>query len=288
MKHHNIRTTIVTIACLALLGACREDIDIPLNTTNTRLVVEGYFTTDTMQHKVKLTKSGDALFKDSVKTVSNANVTISDGSIIYNLTEDPANKGTYLTAPNVYGVMGKTYTLRIKNVDVDGDGQKEEYAAVSELKKEYPLDSVQVVYQNTDRHMKGWVINLYALDAGGRNYYLIKVLKNKTLITDSVFKYSITNNIGFEGKYYDGFQAYYLEERKPNECLKTGDTLTVAMYGITEAYYHYLFDFITEYYPKLPIFSGPSANISTNIEPKDKAAGFFAATSVQRQSTIYK
>jgi hypothetical protein len=164
----------------------------------------------------------------------------------------------------------------------------EEYTAVSELRKENPIDSIHIVYQNSDSHMRGWDINLYAMDPGGRNYYLIKVLKNNVMITDSIFKYSFTNNIGFEGKYYDGFQAYFLQESMPNERLKTGDTLTVEMYGITEAYYHFILDYITEYYPKIPIFSGPSANISTNIEPNGTAVGFFAVSSVRRKSVIYK
>ena len=59
------------------------------------------------------------------------------------------------------------------------------------------------------------------------------------------------------------------------------------MYGITEEYYNFIYDYILDYSPKVPIFSGPSANISTNIEPKDKAVGIFTAYSVKRKSIIY-
>lgn len=60
------------------------------------------------------------------------------------------------------------------------------------------------------------------------------------------------------------------------------------MYGITEDYYSFIYSYITDYYPKVPIFSGPSANIPTNIKPIDDAVGIFAAYSIERKSVIYK
>jgi hypothetical protein len=271
-----------------MFSACSEDMPMNPDSTYARLVVEGYLTTDTMQHKVRLTRSGDALFKDSVQSVSNAIVSITDGTNVFNLTEDPANKGIYLTAANVYGVPGRTYTLNIKNVDINSDGTTEEYSAQSILHAENPIDSIKVVYDKTNINNKGWLVNLYALEAGGgRNFYLLRVLRNKVMITDSIFKYGFTDNTGFGGKYFDGFSVYRLLEENVNERIFKGDTITLEMDGITEDYYHFLYDYVQEYEPKIPIFSGPSANISTNIVPKDKAIGVFAAYSVRRKSVVY-
>ncbi len=279
---------IATLSGMALLNSCTENFVMDTGETYTRLCVEGNITTDTTKHKVRLVKSRNLSDDRPFVAISNANVTISDGSNVFALKEDTADKGSYYTDSTVYGVPGRTYTLDIRNVDVNNDGVMEEYTAKSFLKGVNPIDSFTIYYNNTNPHMKGWSLNLYAWDTGGgRNFYLIKARKNGVLLTDSIYKYSYSDNLGFEGKYYDGFQAYFVQENTGTK-LKTNDTITLEMSGITEDYYNFIVDYLTEYYPKLPIFSGPSANISTNIIPKDKAVGFFAAYSIQRKLRIYK
>ena len=291
MKYIRIQIIPILVLAISIIAVgCTEIIDnISLDTTRPRLVVEGYISTDTTRQMVKLSKMGDALKKDPIQLVSNAVVTISDGSTTFGLTEDQLQKGTYYTAPDVFGVPGRTYTLQIKNVDVNGDNVMEEYTAQSLLKRLNPIDSVHLVYNNLYRDTNGWSVNLFSMDPGqGRNFYLIKILRNNQLLTDSIFKYSITDNNGFEGKYFDGYPVYSLREDRKDEKLTPGDTVTVEMYGITEDYYSFISSYISDYYPKVPIFSGPSANIPTNIKPADDAVGIFTAYSIKRKSVIYK
>ena len=285
-----------TIFCLALcflsilFTGCTETINnIQLDTTRPRLVVEGYLSTDTTRQMVRLSKLCDALKQDPIQAISKAAITISDGIKTFGLTEDENKKGTYYTAPDVYGVPGRTYSLSIKNVDINNDGVKEEYTAQSQLKIVNPIDSVHLVYSDSNPHFVNWSVNLYTMDPGhGRNFYLIKVIKNSILLTDSVFKYSIGDNSGFEGKYFNGFPVYTLREERKDEKLVRGDTLVVELFGITEDYYSFIYSYINDYYPKIPIFSGPSANIPSNIKPVDDAVGIFAAYSVKRKMVIYK
>ena len=280
----------VLIALFTFSTSCIEDItnEIKLDSTYVRLVVDGSISTDTTRHKVILSKSGSAIGTDSVQFISNAKVTISDGIIMYNLSENLSRKGTYETDSSVFGIPGRTYTLKISNVDVNNDGVMEEYTASSLLRPENKIDSVKILSENTEGG-KFWIIDLYALDNGAKNNnYLMKVIKNNVLLTDSAFELvNIGNNTGFEGKYYSGFPVYGLNSNKPDERLKQGDTVTLEMDGITEDYAKYLNAFIAEYYPKIPMFSGPSANIPTNVVPGDKAVGFFAAYSVVRKSVKY-
>jgi hypothetical protein len=236
---------------------------------------------------VVLSRSGNLSKDDSFDPVSNAEVSISDGTTIFPLKEDISKKGTYYTAPNVFGVPGRTYTLSINNVDINGDGIMEQYTAKSELKNENPIDSIHVVYDNRNPDMMGWYINLFTKDIGGRNFYLVKAKIGKVMVTDSVYKYSFTDNTSFEGKYFYGLSVYFLNQNYERERLVPGDTVELELYGITEDYYQFLMDYILEYYPKLPIFSGPSSNVSTNIMPGENAVGFFSAYSVKRKSTIY-
>jgi hypothetical protein len=285
-KNTYLILTLIVIASLAYLSSCTEDIPMNLDTSYARLVVDGSITTDTMKHKVRLTISGDALFKLPVQVISNASVVISDGTNDYTLVENTENKGTYETDPSVYGVPGKIYTLHVSNVDVNDDGIFEEYTAQSYLKPEYPIDSIHVTYDGRNPSYSGWIISLYAQEiGGGRNFYLMKAYKNGVLLTDSTYEYTnLTDNTGFNGAYFDGFGVYMLQKNKPDEVVKNGDTITLEMDGINEGYYNFISDYIQEYYPKIPIFSGPSANISTNIEPKNKAVGYFVAYSVSRCS----
>jgi len=287
----NLKAQIISIFILSIIAAgCTETIDnIQLDSTRPRLVVEGYISTDTTRQMVRLSKLGDALLKDPVQVISNALITISDGTSTFGLTEDQTRKGTYFTSPDVFGVVGRTYTLRIKNVDINNDQVMEEYSAQSLLKQLNPIDSIHLVYNTSNPDFKSWSVNLYSMDPGnGRNFYLFKVRKNNVLLTDSVFKYSIADNYSFEGKYFDGFPVYSIREDRKTEKLTPGDTVTLEMYGITEDYYSFIYSYITDYYPKVPIFSGPSANIPTNIKPVEDAVGVFAAYSIKRKSVIYR
>ncbi len=290
MKNMSIQTIALSLFILSIIAAgCTETIDnIQLDSTRPRLVVEGYISTDTTRQVVKLSKLGDALNTEPIQVISNAVVTISDGTKTFGLTEDQTKKGTYFTTPDVFGVAGRTYTLLIKNVDINNDQVMEEYSARSLLKPLNSIDSIHFVYNNLERDRRGWSVNLFTMDPGnGRNFYLFKVRKNNILLTDSVFKYSIGDNNSFEGKYFKGFPVYNLREDRKDEKLTRGDTITLEMYGITEDYYSFIYSYITDYYPKVPIFSGPSANIPTNIKPIDDAVGIFAAYSIKRKSVIY-
>ena len=283
IKHYHI-----TILLALFIAACTEDVNLPFDSTYTRLCVEGSITTDTIAHKVILSRSGDALGKDQIVYISNAKVSITDGTDTFKLTENSYKKGVYETQPNIYGVAGKTYTLNISNIDINGDDVLENYSAKSQLLFENPIDSIKTISQIYSERENGWLVKLYALDPGGRNYYIVKASKNGNLITDSISEYGITNNAGFEGKYYPGIGVYYFSNNKIDERILVGDTITLELDGITQDYFDFINGYKQEIGFKTPIFSGPSANVSTNIEPKNKAVGFFAAYSIQRKNCIFK
>ncbi|HLO60891.1 MAG TPA: DUF4249 family protein [Bacteroidales bacterium] len=291
MKRHSLIYHISTFAVIiSVVVACTEKAEFPLESTYVRLVVDGEINTDTTVHRVKLSCSGDALNEHPGNKISGAIVSIYDGSNNFSLHENPETPGVYETDSTVYGVPGKTYTLQISNVDIDGDGNNEEYSASSYLPLINPIDSIKVSYQQLGPQYKGWIINMYAQEiGGGRNFYLVKAWKNNVLLTDSAYECaSFADNTGFEGSYYNGFSVYYLNYNKLDERLVDGDVVTLEMDGITQQYKDFLVGFISEYQPKVPIFSGPSANIPTNIEPHDKAVGFFTAYCAMRKSRVYR
>lgn len=283
-----IKNTIIAILSISMLYSCTEDIDMEFDTTYNRLVVEGYITNERKAHEVRLSRSNDALNKKEIVMISGADVIITDGTDTFRLTES-ANKGVYLTSDTVQGIPGHVYTLRISGVDVDDNGPDPVYTASSELRPISPIDSIEVLCTEIFNDFKIWTIHLYGWDyvSPTRNYYLTKAYRNDTLVSDSIKEVGFTSNAGFEGQYYEGFGVYSLVNNDPTDIVLKDDTVTLELNSITEEYYQFVIGFIQEYNPKNPIFSGPSANVPTNVFPKDKAVGFFAAYSVARKSTVY-
>ena len=77
--------------------------DIEVDKAPSQLVVYGHITTDTMQHAVSISRSSNYFENIKPEGISNATVSISDGDETYALSESPTEKGTYLTAPGVFG-----------------------------------------------------------------------------------------------------------------------------------------------------------------------------------------
>jgi hypothetical protein len=265
------------------LWNCTERIDIKVDSSHTRLVVEGYVTTDTAVHWVRLSTTSDYFYNQPAPSVSGAIVRIDDGEQVHILTESDIIPGMYYTSSNYYGIPGKTYTLNIRNVDVNGDGVSEEYTASSALNPVNHLDSIALKYFSAFGYT-GYEVQLYAWDPPSRDWYSFKLRKNGVLMTDTLYELVVQSDELFNGNYTHGITAQFLSNDKPEEVLEVGDTVTFEINGITEEYYNFVIEAQSQIYPQTPLFSGPPANIRTNLN--NGAIGFFTAYSVNYASTI--
>src|SRR4030042_3939329 len=103
---------------ILFLSGCEEIMDIQYEgDSNKNLVIEGLITTDTTAHQVMLSWTGDFFKKLPEEMVSGAGLTITDGSSTFDLTEMGNQPGVYVTHPDVYGEVGKSYTLHISLPD---------------------------------------------------------------------------------------------------------------------------------------------------------------------------
>jgi len=278
---------IIIIAIGIILNGCTERIEIELDSTYTRLVVEGHITNETKAHWVRLTKSVDYYSTTPAPTISNALVTINDGFKTDTLVEsnNSDSAGYYLTPTNYFGKIDSTYLLKI-DIPEEINGEKQ-YTASSKLNPVAPIDSIRIEY--FEDWYGYWEVQLFAWDpAETENYYTFNVYRNDTLLTYPVNEVSITDDSYFNGNYINGAAIYYfVNDEEYGEYLYPGDTITVHMGGITEEYYNFLYEFQEETSEfRNPLFSGPPANISTNIS--NGAIGFFAAYSVSYASTVYQ
>ena len=262
------------------IASCTEKIDIKLDESYARLVVDGSITTDTMAHAVVLSSTSSYYYNQPAPPVTGALVSITDGTLTFDLLEDQA--GVYHTAPGVYGIPGHTYTLQIKLSAAIG-GQTE-FAAVSSINPINKLDSVSLLF-HPDWARKGiWEVKCYVQEPPTVDFYRFLVSKNQRMITDTLNEWFVTDDKFFNGSYTNGATIAYLQQGSPEEGLRPGDMVTVEVDNISKEYATFLMEAQAELRGSNPLFSGPPANVKGNIS--NGAVGFFAAYSATRSSAL--
>jgi hypothetical protein len=280
--NNNITTIIIILAISILLWNCTERIEIDLDSTYSRLVIEGQVTSDTSAHWVRLSETSDYFYNQVAPAVTGAQVSLDDGMSVHMLTESPTLPGRYHTSSDYHGIPGRTYTLRIGNVDIDKDGEPEDYSAASMMNPVNPIDSIKIEWFDT--FFSGYQVRIWAWDSPQPDWYAFKVRKNGILLTDTLYEMIVQSDEFFNGNYTYGIPSQFLSTDKPDEVVEVGDTITFEINGITEEYYKYVIEAQSQVFTQTPLFSGPPANIRTNFN--NGAIGFFEAYSVNYSSTI--
>lgn len=272
---------IFILSLLSLLAfSCTEKIDIQLDDSYIRLVVDGAITTDTMAHIVVLKTTSSYYYNQPMPMVSGAQVSITDGTRTFNLKED--SEGVYRTDSSVYGIGGHTYTLNIKLASAIGGNT--DYSAVSTLNPIKPLDSVSLLFHPEWSRKGIWEVKCYVQEPPTVDFYRFLILKNRKLLTDTLNEWFVTDDKFFNGSYTNGATVAYLQQGSANEGLNKGDTVTVEVNSIGKEYANFLWEAQAELRGSNPLFSGPPANVKGNIN--NGAIGFFAAYSATRSFAI--
>jgi len=262
--------------CALLAAACTEKVNVKLDTTYTRLVVDGSIGADTGVYRVALTKSADYFFNEPVPRVVNAVVTINDGEKTFNLNETQQGvSGIYETEPDFAGKKGNTYTLHVELAEeIAGNSIVD---ATSYLPPVTRLDSIGTLFHPEWGPKGVWTVQLYAQEPENEvNYYLFNLYRNGRLMTDTITKKVVSDDQFYNGSYMNGVDVIYLNNDHDWETIYPGDTIILQMSGITKEY----FDFISQVQQSgfnIPFFTGPPANVQGNIS--NGGIGFFAAYS---------
>jgi hypothetical protein len=128
---------LILIASALVFGSCQKVIDIDLNSSDPKLVIECLMIDSAASYTVKLTRTVDYFDGGAVPAVTGAQVVISDDAgNTETLTE--TQPGVYVTA-TTQGIPGRTYFL---NVTADG----KTYSAQSKMPNEVPIDSAYAEY----------------------------------------------------------------------------------------------------------------------------------------------
>jgi hypothetical protein len=266
-----------------LISACEDIMDVSFIGNGEKvLVVEGSITTDTTAHQVILSRTGDFFDKDAQDMEEGAQVSITDGERTYWLTE--AEPGVYLTEPDVYGEIGKTYTL---NIGLD-DGSR--YSASETIS---PLPEIDSIRQSDNYyHMvppMGWFgygydILYYGPEPRGvGDCYLWNLYIDDILYTDTIFETAFTDDEFVDGNYIKDFEVFFV-----NDADIQADSVKVnlVMYSISVEYYEFLIGLMLETKWRGSPWDGPPANVPSNIS--NGAKGYFRASDLKTSTMILR
>jgi hypothetical protein len=274
------------IILLALVAAsCTEKIKLKLDTTYTRVVVDGNIQSDTGVYQVAITKSADYFSNESVPRVVNASVTLSDGDNTFILHETVKGaSGIYATDTGFAGLPGKNYTLHVNLPEAVAGVTSVE--ASSMLYPVTHLDSIGAVFEPDWGKEGVWMVKLWAQEPGNEtNYYLFNLYRNGKLMSDTITKKVVSDDLFYNGSYMNGIDVFYLNNANKWATIYPGDTIMLQMSGITKEYY----DFINQVAMSgfnIPFFTGPPANIKGNVS--NGGVGFFAAYSNSYAKVVVK
>lgn len=268
------------VAAALIMASCTEKIDIELDESYTRLVVEGSITTDTTAHVIRLTRSTSYFYPEQAPGVSGAEVTINDGSEIIILNE--TEPGNYTTPADFYGMPGREYTLSIKLSEPIGG--YDSYSASSYMNIPAPLDSIKAVFRNDWGPDGYYEITCYVQDSPTVDFYMFNVLKNGVLMSDTLNKVFVTDDRFYNGNYTNGIGIGYLNQSYERQRVNPGDVLAIESARITEEYFRFVTQLQIQSGYQSPLFSGPPSNIKGNIN--NGGIGFFATYPVSYTTTI--
>jgi hypothetical protein len=263
--------------------SCTEIVDIELDTTYTRLVVYGTITTDSVQHEVELTTTTDYFFSEAPPPVDRATVTVTYADASVTLQPSADRPGVYFFPEAVRGVPGMQYDLLIEDVDIDQDGNAESYSASTVMPGVVPPDSISV-QKFISPFFSGYQVAIWSPDPPEVNFYNFKLLRNNELLNKRLSDYTVQPDDLFQDNYIPGLPIGFLDDDDEDEAVLPGDTVTLELNSITEAYYNFIVEAQNEIFGNNPLFSGPPANVSTNLE--NGAVGIFTAYSIERVSKI--
>jgi hypothetical protein len=265
----------IPILILLLFSACRENIELDLNSSNPQIVVEGSVAVDGPT-RISITKSVNFNDNNSFPTVSNATVIISD-NIGKPDTLKESKPGIY-TSSKIIGIVGRTYSLTVKAND-------KTITSSGTIPNPVKFDSLNVMPPqggfggggfgggNTQTGTLYFVRVKFNDPENETNYYrFVEYINSKP--TGNIYVYDDRLNNGkTNDKTLLNFTRYLVK----------GDTVTVEMQCIDKAVYEYFNSFGN-------LGMGPSSSTPANPYTNLNGAvlGFFSAHTVERKQVIVK
>ncbi len=268
-----MKKNILIIISIVLFISCEKEIDINLNKSNPRYVIEGNISNMAGECYVRITKTINFDEVIANPTVSGAFVTITNNITNQTDTLIEAISGLYLNN-SLIGIEGHTYTMNIKV-------NSETFMASSTMPVMVNLDSIQQIESSSGGGHGGpmgggissnnivRITPKYTDPKNITNYFQFVVYRNDTLQND-VF---IQSDFGFNG---------LVSDRPLRVKANKSDIIKVDMQCIDESVYNYFFGLSENINQSSATPANPVSNINNN------ALGYFKAHTTSKKSLIIK
>ncbi|MCD6598753.1 MAG: DUF4249 domain-containing protein, partial [Bacteroidales bacterium] len=264
---HILNKPVIIAIIVSLLVSCEDIIDIPLNDSEPRLVIEGVVTNLEGPYTVRISKSVDYYEPGVYPVVNDAHVELGDGTGFIEVLE--GNEEGLYSSSKMAGHPGRTYSLK---VELDGKS----YMAESQLKIPVKIDSLKKEYFPAFGDLEsGYYIHCHFTDPSeeGNNYRLIawkngEMDENLYIMDDKFIN-------GQTVDYFFYFTSYQI-----------GDSVKIALASIDRPVYEYyttLFNIVAQQgggNPANP--ANPISNLSNG------ALGYFGALAIDQQGSVVK
>ncbi len=265
---------LILVLSAILLISCEKEININLNKSNPRIVIEGNLSNLPGECSVKITKTIN--FDETIPnpTVSNAFVTITNLNTNTTDTLTETKPGIY-TNDSLMGKLGHTYSMQVKIGN-------ETYNASSTIPQIVDLEYIQLLDSNSSGGTHGGPFGggtasnsivrmtpIYVDPANVANFFQFVVTKNDTIQKD-IF---IQSDFGFNG---------LVSNRPLRVKASKNDTVKVDLQCVDEAVYNYFFGLSENINQSSATPANPVSNISNN------ALGYFKAHTSSSKTIIIK
>lgn len=270
---------------ILIIVSCETDVtnDITLNGAAPRLVINGGIernaTTPLTEQRIELTSTIGFLDDSDPTPVTDALVTINDGTIDFTFAH--VGNGVY-TNSDIVASLNTEYTLSII-------WQNELYEGSDVLTEVPDFDNVYSIFEEetlfTD---EGYFVKFDATDpAEIENYYYYRLFKNGEFIIVPDPGNSLT--LVESDQFFDGQQRIGV---KPNEevIFQIGDIATAQQLSISEEYHDFLVELFTQTGNQGLSFIGnpPPASIRSNVlnidNPSNRALGYFYTVDIAEET----
>ncbi|MEW7290297.1 DUF4249 family protein [Aquimarina sp. 2304DJ70-9] len=278
---------LICISIVILFFSCETDVsdDISLAPSPVKLVINGGLERNTASplsvQQLRLTTTNDFLSSEPNPSVTNAEVSVTDGTDIWSF--DHQGDGFYSNtalAPE----LGKTYTITIL-------WNGETYQGSDTLNKVPGFDNFFVQFEEeTIFSPGGYFLKFDSTDpANIENYYYNRLFKNGEFVISP--DPGNAQNLITSDEFFDG-QTRTNVDVNGEISFEIGETATGQQIGISKEYFDYLFELFTQTGNTGISFGGnpPPATIRSNVinttTPSNRAVGFFYTVDVEEDSIV--
>lgn len=179
---------ILVISSFTLIS-CEKVIDLDLNSSEPRIVIEGNITSDPGPYEVSVTTSGDYYTAEGIQPISGATIILNDDFGNYDTLTEEVN-GKYLTN-NLIGESDRNYSIKVIYNNI-------EYTGSDYLPNKVVIDSLNYeIMENghgspNENEIPRWIVYCYFTDpAETADYYRLNIKVNGLTVSGAFNYYSL-------------------------------------------------------------------------------------------------